>query len=180
MIDEAAARGANTFIVSVTGELEKRDLLVPLCGWAQDTYDMLIGIHVREPALSKDDLGVFDSLDPKRTHILACESLIKSMAAYDDAGFGLIAADELSECDDGDDCALPGNLCCLGADGEMYTCGLVLGKQQYRLGNCLERKLDQVMADETLPHFVPDRPAEHSHRCEGCPPRLVRLLKDRL
>jgi len=59
----------------------------------------------------------------------------------------------------------------------MYTCGLVLGHDAYRLGNFFERKLETVMTDDSLPHVIPEGVSKAHHQCNGCPPLMVRRMQ---
>ena len=178
VLDEAASIGVNSIIVSVGSPLRHVPHLLSICQWAQSTYEMLIGIHAYVP-LEEDDATLLRQLNPSRTRVFADGEHIESARFVESIGIPLYCADGLGEHAEHADCNLPSTMTCVGPEGTMYTCGLVLGQEQFSLGHILGRKLASVLKDHSLPHAVPAGAAASNHRCNGCPPLMAKkLLED--
>ena len=59
-------------------------------------------------------------------------------------------------------------------DGSLFTCGLVLGEEHYRLGRIQDGSLRDVMENESLPHQIAQTSAFPENHCDGCPPLVAR------
>ena len=153
--------------------------VIDICEWAQTAHGMLVGIHVYGEALSKGDVERVASLDSGKTGLFVDNSLLESMAFAQDMGVDVRPAKAQDAKVVGPTCTLPETMPCVGPEGGMYTCGLVLGEEQYSLGNVFDRKLGDIMSDGDLPHCVPEGYPKDTRQCDGCPPFMFKELRDR-
>jgi len=55
-----------------------------------------------------------------------------------------------------------------------------LGNERFRLGDVNRKRLDGVMADESLPHNTPEGAApDMPRRCNACPPLMEQRMRGR-
>lgn len=179
VIDEAASVGVLSVIISVGGPLQFAPLLAPVAMWAQEAYGMTVGIHPNA-ALERVDADVLLQLDLSKTRVFANSEHLESARFVEELGIPLYNADGLQSHSSTHACDLPESMTCIGPEGQMYTCGLVMGEERYSLGHVLERKLASVMTDKTLPHTVPAAVGVGTQRCNGCPPLMAQKLQDGL
>jgi len=172
IIDESASIGAKMVIVSVGAPLHELPQLLAICEWAQNGHGMIVGIHAYV-RLEDPDEEVLRRLDPAKTRVFADSDVIESVRFVERIGIPLYCADGLDDNVVSPRCELPSTMTCVGHEGTLYTCGLVLGKEQYSLGNFFEHKLAHVMDDESLPHDIPEGVSDAKHRCNGCPPLMA-------
>jgi radical SAM protein with 4Fe4S-binding SPASM domain len=177
IVDEAAANGARSLIISIGNCLARQPFLLDVCRWAQSTHGMLVGIHAYE-ALDPADAAVLRNLEVDRTRIFVDSEHIESARFAERMGFKVYCADSLEESSVSAKCELPSTMTCVGSDGNLYTCGLVLGQEQFRLAHFFERQLRAVHEDETLPHTIPEGVPAEKHRCNGCPPLMAQKVRD--
>jgi radical SAM protein with 4Fe4S-binding SPASM domain len=151
--------------------------LLPVCQWAQGTYDMAVGIHAYI-ALEPGDADVLKKLDLNKTRVFADGEHIEAAQFVEALGIALHCADGLHDHEEQPECDLPATMACVGPEGTMYTCGLVLGQEQFSLGHIFDRKLSSVIGDNSLPHAIPAGASSSTHRCNGCPPLMAKKLQE--
>ncbi|MDZ4861014.1 MAG: hypothetical protein SGI88_18730 [Candidatus Hydrogenedentes bacterium] len=176
VIDEAATVGVTSMMISLGKPLHAVPQLVPICEWAQETYDMMVGIHAVNP-LDARDAGVLKQLNADKTRIFINGEHLESARFAEDLGIKLESADGLLEHSESPFSDLPSRMACIGPDGSIYTCGLVLGDQEYCLGHVFERGLGAAITDESLPHAIPAGTSGPVRRCNGCPPLMAQKLQ---
>ncbi len=147
IIDEAATSGVSTIIISLGKPLHEVPILVPICEWAQNTYEMIIGIHAVNP-VDPRDAEILRQLNADRTRLFVDGEHIESARFAEELGIRLYNADGLHDHDESPSCDLPSTMACVGPDGEMYTCGLVLGNNEYCLGHIFERGMSSAITDK--------------------------------
>lgn len=176
VVDEAAMLGAKSLVISLCCSLGDRRELIEVCEWAIETHNMCVALHFYRNRLSESDARLLGELDPKKLCILADRDVFEGMRFVEKLGLHLCS----SEGSDGEAverlCEWPCSMPCIGADGSMYTCGLVLGDEHYRLGNIMDRKLEAIMGDESLPHTIPQGQPRRTRKCNGCPPLMARRI----
>ncbi len=64
----------------------------------------------------------------------------------------------------------------VNAAGELFTCGLVDGLDQYRMGDALRERLRDVMRDPCVPHSVDESIHRISSGCDGCPSLIANFF----
>lgn len=177
VVDEAAALGADSVFISLGCDLSESPEVLVMCRWAQHAHDMLVGLHVFRKPLSPKDLDQIAELDQDKLSIFADPTLMDAMQPARERGINLLPSKTENHRCPGETCEVPKRMPCIGACGEMYTCGLVLGEQQYRLGNVFDRELNEIMTDTALPHTVPRSHERDKRECHGCPPLMAERLK---
>lgn len=177
VIDESASIGAKMLIISVGAPLHQLPQLLPICDWAQNGHGMTVGIHAYV-RLQEQDEDVLGRLDAARTRVFADSDVIESAQFVERIGIPLYCADGFDDSIVSPKCDLPSTMTCVGHEGTLYTCGLVLGQEQYSLGNFFEHKLSHVMDDESLPHGIPEGISHAKHRCNGCPPLMAQRMQE--
>lgn len=173
VVDESASLGAEWLIVHVGASLAGRTDIWAICDWAQQVHGLQVGIHVEDTSISDQDVERLAALDPSKTFLVIDGSLIESLRHLEDKGIRLCASNTLPE-DRLASCSSPQSIACVGMDGSLFTCGLVLGKDHYRLGRIQEGSLREVMEDGSLPHQIPETKAFPDNSCDGCPPLVAR------
>lgn len=177
VLDEAASIGVRSIIVSVGSSLQRVAQLVPVCQWAQNAHDMTVGIHAYV-ALDPSDSESLKQLNIAKTRVFADGEHIESARFVEQLGIPLCCADGLEDSEEQPDCDLPSTMTCVGPEGTMYTCGLVLGQEQFSLGHIFGRKLSNIVNDNSLPHAIPAGASKSTHRCNGCPPLMAKKMQE--
>lgn len=179
VVDEAAALGARSVIVSAGEQLDTHAEIWNICQWAQDVHGMSVGVYVygKGLPLSPNDLRALEGLDAGKTRLFVDGADLGEVQAVVDMGVPVYNADAIQSADERRPCQLPHSMTCVGSEGNLYTCGLVLGEENYRLGNVCEKRLDLIMSDRSLPHEIPQGIHREPRRCNACPPLMERLLR---
>lgn len=173
VIDEAAALGAKCLCISLKTTLTERPDVVRMCKWAQDPHDMLVGLHIADKPFTRDDLSLLMQLDPAKTCLFVEDSIRDAMGFVADMGYEMNCGQDLNPGSVPTTCTAPLKMPCIGSCGSMYTCGLVLGDEHYLLGSVFDRRLEDIMTDEHLPHAVPEGVPKNRRTCSGCPPLMA-------
>ena len=176
IIDEAASLGAKGLVVSVSTSLAAFPELVSVCQWAQDSHGMCVAVHTTATAISTEDIAALKQLDLSHVRLFVTEAAYPHLKQLESDGLRVCIAD--AEPTKSEGCGMPQNMVFVNVRGQLYTCGMVEGRQEFHLGNIFDRRFDKVMADPALPHTIPADAPHEEHGCDGCPPLLSRLLKD--
>ena len=176
VIDEAAALGVHCLLVCVGDDPSEHPQAWELCRWAQDAHDMMVGLHLHGHSLGDIPVKELRTLNGDRMCIFA-SGLEPDMARdLEKIGFQVCEA-RVAEQDHPSGCTMPGCMVFVGPEGAVYTCGLVFGNKSYCLGNVLDKRLSEVIEDESLPHTVEGYPGDrYGHSCDGCPPLMVKRI----
>jgi radical SAM protein with 4Fe4S-binding SPASM domain len=175
VVDEAASLGVSWLVFSVEDSPSQFPLVWEITRWAQDTYGMVAGFHTRTGALSDRDILALKELDFNKCHVFVAQEHLAQLAALKEQGLNIHIANPNHEHRDSL-CAMPGNMVFVKPDGALYTCGMVKENRDYLLGNIMDRKLNHVVRDPSLPHAVPEQAIEDEHGCDGCPPLVARHI----
>ncbi len=176
IIDEAASLGAEWMVVYIGACPAQAPEIWRMCEWAQDAHDLQVGLHLSSACLSEDDIEQLTQLEPKKTCLLAERELHPSFHFLEDRGIRLIEATVRPE-DRDTPCTAPKSIACVGVDGRMYTCGLVLGDENYTLGDVHQRGMDGALRDEDRPHAIGEPTTHTAQGCDGCPSHMEKRLK---
>lgn len=181
VIDEAASLGAESLIVSVGAPLSERPEVWTICQWAQATHGMVVGVYVCDAGIGEEDVRQLCRLDKEKTRLFVDSDCLDRLRYVDEQyGVQLCIADGLMPGEPAIACRLPETMTCVGSRGTLYTCGLVLGNERFRLGDVNRKRLDGVMADESLPHNIPEGAApDMPRRCNACPPLMEQRMRGR-
>lgn len=175
VIDEAASLGSEWIVIAVGESLASCPMVWQLCSWAQETHGLRVAIHLAASDSVGHHADYFEGLNASLTWLIAEDSVLKSLEPLRVKGVQLVEA-TVSEEDRHSTCTVPSSMLCVGIDGELFTCGLVLGEDRYHLGNVFARGLKDVVQDDSLPHTVSCTEQYPSHGCDGCPPYLAQRI----
>lgn len=173
VIDEAASLGVGWVVISVRSTLSSIPNLWTICDWAQRTHNMTVGLHLHSSAISDEELCCLRKLDASKTRILVTRDLMEVVRHLESYGLQLCEADP-ERVKNKTSCEMPYKMVYVNAVGELYTCGLVDGREDFRLGTVFENKFKKILADPQLPHCVPPGSTVVSNGCYGCPPWMVK------
>lgn len=177
VVDEAAAVGAKTFVITLETPLAEQPGVWNLCEWASQTHDMLVGIHLQQPRLGPDDVKRLKECDPASFCLFVHSSQRPAIQETLGDSVRVIDADGLEDGVVQHRCTLPAKMTCVSGEGALYTCGLVLGRDGFYLGDINEVRIDRLAEDGEAPHCVPENTSHDSHRCDGCPPLLEERMR---
>lgn len=178
VIDESAAHGARYVIISLGAPLTEHAEVLDICRWAQDVHGMSVGIHLFDTVLTRDEAEQLAGLEADKTWLFVEAGVRDRLPAVDDLQLNIFDATGQEQEVVAPECHLPEEMTCVGAGGTMYTCGLVLGDRNYSFGHFFNRRLNEVMKDESLPHHIPEGLPKAHHKCNGCPPLMVQRMKE--
>lgn len=177
VIDESASLGAEWMVIYVGASLSQVPYIWEVCAWAQDVHQLSVGLHLTSNCLSEDDIERLSRLDPEKTYLVADKAHLASLRFLENLGIRLCEAN-VSTTERDTHCTKPEDIACVGADGRLYSCGLVLGDERYAMGDAQQRTLHDVKEDKSLPHAVSDTNAFSPSGCDACPPLMaMRVLE---
>lgn len=176
VIDECAALGANTFIITVEGAFPKHVNMWETCRWAQSAHDMFVCLHFPGRPLARREARNLAALDAAKTCFMIPRDLAEPMAFIKEKGFRICEVSEDHE--HTATCTLPGAMTCIGADGHLYTCGVVIGEEDYCFGNFFDKSLEAFVEDQSNRRAVPEDVCRARTQCAGCPPLMAKHLSE--
>lgn len=177
IIDESAALGAEWMVIRAGASLSKCPCLWEMCHWAQQTHQLRVGLHLTTPRLSDEDLEEVTKLDPSLTYIVADETALDSLRYLEAQGVRVCSANVHEE-DRKFPCENPEAMACVSSDGQLYSCGLVLGNEHYALGHSMEKPFGKIMQDAHDLHMVAAAEQCSDGGCDACPPVMVKRFMD--
>jgi radical SAM protein with 4Fe4S-binding SPASM domain len=177
ILDEAASLGVECVLACVATPLADQSNALSLCQWAQDIHDMSVGVFIHSGRMGKDDVEVLAKLKCEKTCLFLREECADDAAHATEQGINVCSGSVTPE-DHTPPCDLPEDMLCVGPDGSLYTCGLVLGHEKFKLGNALATPLRQVVDDDSLPRTVPHDAPYEEHKCDACPPIMAKRVME--
>jgi len=177
VVDEAASLGATWFIVRLAGSLSAFPEIWTICQWAQDTHSMIVGLHIDVESLSEEDMAQVRQLDIEKTRLVVPRERVEKMLHIEEQGIKLWVANPQA---DGEtpNCQGPGRMLFVDGQGVLYTCGLVQGDDDYRLGNVFEDEFQRMLTDPALPHKICKPIWRVSSGCDGCPSLVANYVDE--
>jgi hypothetical protein len=179
VIDESAALGAEWMVIHAGASLCQCPEVWKLCEWAQHEHGLRVGLHLSSASLSEDDVERLTHLDRSTTYIIADAPVLAALRPLRDLGMQFCDATVTAE-ERKASCTNPKELVCVGIDGRLFTCGLVLGDEDYAFGSVLDRGLKKTLQDTNLPHAIHDTTPFAEHGCDGCPPHVAHRITGQL
>lgn len=168
VLDESASLGAQWIVICVGTSLAQCPYIWDVCNWAQSIHDLKIGLHMCGATLTDDDIARLRQLEKNKTFLLVDRDRVEAFSYLKEKGLQVHPADVGPE-DHTPPCDLAATMACIGPDGKLYTCGLVLGDENFALGNIQDRPLSEIMRNGQLPHAIPADVCHHEGGCNGCP-----------
>lgn len=177
VVDEAASLGAKWLMLTVHSPLSDSPDALTLCHWAQSAHGMGIAIHTTASALSENDIQAIEALDLTLVRLFVNGEALDAMKSLEARGIQVRPA-EIRHAGPAQSsgCAMPQNMLYVNAKGELYTCGMVNGNTNFRLGDIYSRPFGSVVDDPCLKHSIPAETPYEDHGCDGCPPLLANSL----
>ncbi|MCX5757765.1 MAG: hypothetical protein NTU83_04525 [Candidatus Hydrogenedentes bacterium] len=175
VIDEAASVGICCVVICTGDGLQDNQDLWTICQWAQRVHGLDVGIHARCTQVRPQEVEELQRLDLEHTWLFVTREAYALLRDLESQGIRVRVADVCRE-DHRPPCDMPESLVFVGPEGSLYTCGLVLGNDEYRLGHVMEKPLNHVIADRSLPRFVPESAPYRMSGCDACPP----IMADRM
>lgn len=179
VIDEAAALGVNWLMVSMHTAFGAFPEIWDICQWAQETYGISVGLHTTAMSVSPEDLKALKRLDPARTCLCVKQDALEAMAPITALGIQVSACDPQTY-GNKPNCQGASKMVFVSEDGVLYTCGLVEGNEQYRLGNIYEKTFNHILHDPDLPHKVKEEIHRVSEGCDGCPSLIANYMAKKM
>jgi len=177
VVDEAAGAGVKYLVISGDNHLNNFPYIWEICSWAQDTHGMTVGLHTLATSLSDEEIAGIKALDGAKTRLLLSKDGMTALAHLGDEGIALRKGEPENH-EIGAPCDKPGLMVFVNSYGVLYTCGMVEGNENFRLGTIFEDTFRRILQDPSLPHAVKDDALIVQHGCDGCPPLLVKGLAE--
>ena len=180
VVDEAASLGVCCIVIGVGSSLKSLPYLWEICRWAQTAHGVNVGIHACNPDLSISTMESLNTLDKEKTWLFISKKNTETMQTLQAQGFRVCAAEVCRE-DHEPPCDMSENMVFVGPEGSLYSCGLVLGQEAFRLGHILEAPLEKILNDPAISRAIPGDAPYVEHACDACPPLMAkRILGDML
>jgi radical SAM protein with 4Fe4S-binding SPASM domain len=175
IVDESAALGANSMVVSSGTSISDHPGIWDICHWAQSIHGMHVGIHIQKSDLSEDELSKLSKLDRKLTCLVVDKSQLEMIEPLNAYGIPIITS-KVDRAKTFEHCTESGRLACIEADGTLQKCGLAGCNQKFSLGNALSQPILELVKDEedelvnnyTNPLITSD--------CGACPSMVAQQL----
>ena len=85
IVDESAALGANSMVISPGNDLFEHTGIWSICQWAQSIHGMHVGVHIEKSTLSETELAQLSKLDGKLTCLVVDKTrpeVLETLNAY--------------------------------------------------------------------------------------------------
>lgn len=178
VVDEAASLGVTCVMICVGNSFSEHPEVWEISRWAQSTHGLNVGFHTYCRLLSDEDVAELGRLDPERTCLFVDKAALPLMQQYEERGVRLCVADVTEE-DHCPPCDEPNSMVFVGPEGVLYSCGMVLGNDTFRLGHVGEKPLHDVLEDEAVDRRVPAGTPRSHHGCHACPPLMFKRVMER-
>lgn len=180
IVDESAALGAQSVIISAGSSLSGRPEVWAICQWAQDIHDMLVAIYVYSGAipLGSSELEALAELDETKLRVVANKAHLSELEPVRELGIPLYGVETVRpQKEERTPCELPFSMTCVESHGNLYTCGLVMDEEHYWLGNACEKRLDAIPNETAFSQKAgPEKVLRDRQLCNTCPRMIERIL----
>lgn len=175
VVDEAASLGVKYLVIAVGDSMDDHPEVWAICRWAQYTYGMSVGIHTNTKKLGKTTVEELKQLESNRTWLFVNGTAPSAFTAVKKAGIKVLRA-HVTRDDHVPPCDMTEEMVFVGPEGVLYTCGLVLNNDEFRMGHVSEKPIEDFLKDSSLPHTIPEWTPRPEHGCDACPPIMVRRM----
>lgn len=127
-----------------------------------------------DPALE----GLVTTLAREKTYLLVESAHASAYTPLKEQGVCIGMASPASHIGDSA-CEYPYKMVFVNAEGNLYTCGLVAGEQEFFLGSVFSGSLERIVHNPKLPHSVDALETRPKQGCSGCPPLVAKYLCQR-
>lgn len=178
VLDEAASIGVGLFVVCLGDNINAYPDLWKICGWAQETHEVKVGLHVKAKDVKAADLKGLRHLDPGKTWVFLSKDGASAKKAIEKAGY-YVCDSEVHHAEPAEGCEGPENLLFIGPDGMVYCCGVMLGNKSFKLGHVLEQPIENLLNSTGSVRRVPKGFVRPEGGCDGCPNKMAgRMMKE--
>ncbi|HOV34003.1 MAG TPA: SPASM domain-containing protein [Candidatus Hydrogenedens sp.] len=177
IIDEAVSAGASWLVLTIEVPLDQMQEIIEVCKWAQDTYKMKVGLFLCRETITENEVQILSCFKKNLTQIFVKKKAFEQFKKINEIGLFLGIADP-QEYGNKPNCEGASKLLYVDSEGSIYTCGLVAGKKNYKLGSIYDRKFHEIVKDPSLPHSVAEKIHKVDEGCDGCPSLLAKHLKN--
>lgn len=176
IVDECASEGIKWLVLTVEIPLNKLGDFLDVCKWAQNTYNMKVGIYLKRETIDDEEIGALNELNKNLTQIFVKKEKLNNFRKLISEGFfvGIANPQNYGE---KPKCEGAKKLVFCSSNGYIYTCGLVEGKKEYKLGDIYEKEVREIIEDPKLPHKVDEGIHFLSEKCDGCPSLIARYIQ---
>tara|TARA_R110001592_G_scaffold22785_5_gene90280 strand:- start:329 stop:910 length:582 start_codon:yes stop_codon:yes gene_type:complete len=175
VIDEAASLGVNWLVITLGDAVDSLTLANTMCLWAQQTYEMTVCVHTSQAGPSPELESVITTLPRDHTYVLVEPEFADEFEDLRAQGVRVGLANPAPH--EGEAaCDFPYKMVFVDASGNLYTCGLVAGEEEFLLGSVFRGSLDQIVHNPGLPHSVNALGTRPKQGCSGCPPLVAKYL----
>lgn len=175
VVDEAASLGVKYIVICVGESFEAHPELWETCHWAQRTYGIDVGIHTCASQLRKSELDELKRLKADHTWLFVNDTDLGAFEPAKKAGIKVLQA-QVDHEEHSPPCDMSEQMLFVGPEGVLYTCGLVLNNDHFRMGHISERPLEEFVNDPALPHSIPKWAPHRENGCDACPPIMVKRM----
>ena len=175
VVDEAASLGVKYIVICVGESFEGHPELWKTCHWAQRSYGIDVGIHTCASQLRKPELDELKRLEADRTWLFVNNTDLSAFEPAKKAGIKVLGA-QVDHEEHSPPCDMSEQMLFVGPEGVLYTCGLVLNNDHFRMGHISERPLEEFVKDPALPHSIPKWAPHRENGCDACPPIMVKRM----
>ncbi|MCX8063930.1 MAG: SPASM domain-containing protein [Candidatus Hydrogenedentes bacterium] len=175
IVDECASEGVKWLVVTTEVPINKLGYILEICKWAQNTYEMKVGIYLKRNTINDEEINVLAELNKKLTQVFVKKENLNNFRKLISNGFFVGIANPQSY-GEKPNCEGAKKLVFCSSTGSIYTCGLVEGKKEYKLGDIYEKEIKEIIEDPKLPHKVQEEIHFLSEKCDGCPSLLAKHI----
>jgi MoaA/NifB/PqqE/SkfB family radical SAM enzyme len=177
VVDEAAAFGVRWLILTVRTSLTAFPDVCKIGRWAQETHGISVGLHTNSPGLTAEEVNVIKQMDLSHLVLYVKREYIEKFSHLEQEDIKVAVADPQTY-GNRPNCQGPAKMIFINPEGVLYTCGLVEGNSDFRLGTIFEGSFSRILRDPQLPHKLPSEIHRVSLGCDGCP-SLIANFTDR-
>jgi radical SAM protein with 4Fe4S-binding SPASM domain len=178
VVDEAASLGVQYMVICTGVSLGAHPEVWKICRWAQWLHGIEVGIHTRAAKLTEPEITELKRLDKNHTWLFVNKKDMSAFRPLKKDGVKVLEAHVDHE-EHSPPCEMSKQMVFVGPQGILYTCGLVLNDDQFRMGHVSEKPLEQFVKDPDLPHTIPKGVPHRESGCDACPPLMVKRMVGR-
>jgi radical SAM protein with 4Fe4S-binding SPASM domain len=172
VVDEAAAYGVKWLILTVRTSLTAFPDVCNIGRWAQEAHGISVGLHTHSSSLTQEEIDSVKQMDLSHLTLYVKREFLDGFKNAAQEGIKVAVADPQTY-GNRPKCQGPTKMIFINPEGVLYTCGLVEGNQDFRLGTIFEGSFSRILRDPQLPHKVPSEIHRVSMGCDGCPSLVV-------
>jgi radical SAM protein with 4Fe4S-binding SPASM domain len=175
VVDEAASLGVKYIVICAGASLGAYPEVWKICRWAQQVHGIDVGVHTRAPKLTESEINELKRLNRNHTWLFVNGKDLSAFGHLKEEGIKVLEA-QVDDEEQSPPCDMPEQIVFVGPKGVLYTCGLVLNDENFRMGHVSERPLEQFLKDPNLPHTIPKGVPHRKSGCDACPPIMAKRM----